>query len=231
MQATSESAAWEATIRVPEVQFESARSALLVIDLQYLTASRDHGLFKRLRETGMAEGIDYAIGRIERTVVPAVARLTAAYRSAGLPVIYARCASVRGDGSDQTSRHRAQGLICTVASKEAQILEEIAPQDGDLVLTKSGSGCFTSTALDHTLRNMGVTTLTVCGIWTNSCVETTVRHAGDLDYSVVVVEDACVAMTPTLHRNALEYLDNNFCTVRSTAELLETLPSSESEAA
>jgi nicotinamidase-related amidase len=217
---TIESKAWEHIIRVSGLDPEYERAALLIIDFQYLTASRDDGMFKRLREEGMAQAAEYAISRIETTAVPNTARLAQAFRGAARPVFYARCASLRGDGSDQTARHRAQGLVCTTTSKEAQILEEVAPADGDVVLTKTGSGAFTSTNLEHMLRNLGVTTLVVAGIWTNSCVETTVRHAGDLDYRVVVVEDACVAMTPENHENALAYLDNNFCVVRTTEEVV-----------
>jgi len=226
-----ESEAWESIIRVPEVVFDYARSALLIIDLQYLTASREHGMFKNLAERGIADAAEYAIARIEDLVVPNVARLAGAMRACGGPVFYARVASIRGDGSDQTRRHRAQGLVCRADSKESQILEEIAPQNSDILLTKSGSGCFTSTNLNHALGNMGVRSMIVVGMWTNSCVETTVRNAGDLDYDVVVVEDACVAMTRDNHRNALAYLDNNFCVVRSTEHVLAALYSAPSRAA
>ena len=220
MDNSPESKAWEYVIRVPEVEVDYASAALLVIDLQYLTASRHHGSFRRLAESGIGEAAEYAIKRIEEVVVPNVALLADAFRERGAPVIFARCASLRGDGSDQTARHRAQGLVCSTDSKEAQILEALGPEEGDVVITKSGSGCFTSTNLDHMLRNMRVDSLVVAGMWTNSCVETTVRHAGDLDYRALVVEDGCVAMTRENHRNALAYLDNNFCVVRSTDQVL-----------
>lgn len=129
------------------------------------------------------------------------------------------------DGSDQTVRHRGQGLIVAASSYEAQIVDEMGVRDGDIVLTKTGSGCFTSTNLDHLLRNMRVETVVLTGMWTNSCVETTARHAGDLDYNVVLVEDACVAMTPENHEWALRYLDNNFAVVRSTDQVLDAMPS------
>ena len=219
---TEEEEAWEYIIRVPEVEINYLRSALLIIDLQNSFASRNCGAFKRLASAGR-QGGEYAISRIESTVVPNVQRLTAAFRAATVPVVYARCASIRGDGSDQTARHRAQGLICAEWSYEAQILDAIAPHEGDVVLTKTGSGCFTSTNLDHLLRNMGVETVVLSGMWTNSCVETTARHAGDLDYQVVIVEDACVAMTPENHNWALKYLGNNFALIRGTDNVIQAL--------
>ena len=65
-------------------------------------------------------------------------------------VVFARCASLRGDGSDQTARHRAQGLAFPHWSQLAQIIDDLEPEQGDIVLTKTGSGCFTSTNLDRT---------------------------------------------------------------------------------
>src|SRR5947209_2343545 len=105
-----EQEAWEQIIRVPEITLDYERAALLVIDLQNSFASREFGVFKRLVTGGLGAGGEYAISRIENTVVPNVQRLAAACRLASAPVVYARCASIRGDGSDQTARHRAQGL-------------------------------------------------------------------------------------------------------------------------
>ena len=218
-----EDRAWNHIIRVPEPTIDYARSALIVIDLQNSFARRDCGMFARLAESGLAAEAEYAISRLEQTVIPNVALLCDAFRAVGAPVVLARSASERGDGSDQTARHRAQGLAVPTWSYEAQILDELRPQQGDIVLTKTGSGCFTSTNLDHRLRNMDVESVVLTGMWTNSCVETTARHAGDLDYNVVLVEDACVAMTPENHAWALRYLDDNFGLVRSTSDVADSL--------
>lgn len=218
-----EAEAFEYLVRIPEIEPEYPRSALLVIDLQYGFASREHGGFKRLRESNIGDSGEYAISRIEELVVPTVARLASVFRDAALPVIYARCATQQGNGSDLTARHRAKGIVYPVNSKEAQILNEISPQERDIVLTKTGSGCFASTNLDHLLRNMGVSTIVVTGMWTNSCVETTVRNAADLDYRTVIIEESCVAMTPERHEYTLNFLDNNFCTVKSVEEVIEAV--------
>lgn len=220
-----EDKAWEHIIRVREPELDYAKAALVVIDLQNSFARRDCGLWKRLAEAGLADEAEYGISRIESTVIPNVARLCEGFRAAGSPVVLARCASVRGDGSDQTARHRGQGLVVPEWSYEAQIVDELGAQEGDFVITKTGSGCFTSTNLDHLLRNMRIETVVLTGMWTNSCVETTARHAGDLDYNVVLVDDGCVAMTPENHAWALRYLGNNFAFVRSTDEVLDKLPS------
>ena len=68
-----------------------------------------------------------------------------------------------------------------------------------------------------------VVTLLVCGVVTNGCVEGTVRDASDLGYQVVMVEDACAAVTPALHQAAITNLKDAFCNCRSTDEVFAEL--------
>ena len=213
-------ASWHSFVRLPEFPVDIDKTALIVIDMTHQQASRHHGICKLIRDKGYAEDLEYFMNRIEQTVVPNIARLAEAFRRKKAPVIYTRCASLVGDGSDQTWRHRSFGLVCSLDSKDAEILKEIAPQKGDVILNKTGSSVFNSTNVEHLLRNMGRTSLVVTGIFTNSCVEGTTRDAGDLDFRVILAEDACAAMSRIGHRNALEYLDKNFCHVKSTAEIL-----------
>lgn len=222
MSSISRDNAWDLIIRV-DSEFDYNKCALVVIDLQYLTASRECGAFKKVTDGGFGAEGEYAISRLEQTVVPNVARLAKAMRAKNLPVIFAGVGSLKGDGSDQTERHRKQGLTVALDERPAQILEGLGVEKTDLIITKSGSGCFTSTNLDHMLRNMGIRDVILTGIWTNSCVETTARHAGDLDYRAVIVEDCCAAMTEKLHTHALEYMDNNWGVVRSTDEVVASL--------
>ncbi len=215
--------AWWSFARIPEFPVEAAKTALIVIDMTYQQAHRDYGLCKRIIESGFEDDLAYYLDRIDRVVVPNLQRLIAAFRSAGAPVIYTRCASLVGDGSDQTWRHRHFGVVTTVDSRDAQILEPLAPQEGDIMLTKSGSAVFPSTNCEHLLRVKGITTIVVSGIFTNSCVEGTIRLAGDLDFRCLMPEDSCAAMSPSGHANAIEYLDGNFCHVKPTAEIIRLL--------
>jgi nicotinamidase-related amidase len=218
--------AWHTVVRLPEFAVEVDRTALVVIDLTYQQASRHHGVCRRIAEAGNGDDLEYYLTRMEGTVVPNNARLVEAFRAHGAPVIYTRCVSLRGDGSDQTWRHRSFGLVCSLDDPDAEILAEVAPQPGDIVLNKTGSSVFTSTNCEHLLRNMGITTLVVTGIFTNSCVEGTTRDAGDLDFRVLLAEDACAAMSPSGHAKALEYLDANFCHVKTTEEIVGLLEAS-----
>lgn len=214
---------WQYICEIPEFEMDWSSTALIVIDLQHQQASRHGAFFRRLAEAGMSEDTEWAINRLETLVVPTAQKLVKAFHENGAPVFLTRCASQRGDGSDQTRRHIAFGVFCTLDSEDAQFLPEVAPEPGDIVLTKSGSSVFNSTNIEHLLHNMGIRTLVMSGIWTNSCVEGATRDAGDLDFDVALAEDACTAMSPHGHATALEYLDKNFCYVWSADEIVERL--------
>jgi len=227
-------AAWKHLVALPPFPLRLDEAALVVIDMTKQQASRDHGLCRRLIDEGFEDELDYYLDRIEHTVTPAIARLADGFRRLGASVTYTRCASLVGDGSDQTARHRAIGLVAGLDSEDSEFLLELAPQPGDIVLNKTGSSVFNSTNYEHLLRNMHVKTLVVSGIFTNSCVEGTIRDAGDLDFQVLMAEDACAAMSPAGHANAIQYLDANFCHVKSAddivAELTRSAGASEAEA-
>ena len=91
------------------------------------------------------------------------------------------------------------------------------------MLTKSGSAVFPSTNCEHLLRVKGITTIVVSGIFTNSCVEGTIRLGRRSRFRCLMPEDACAAMSPSGHANAVEYLDGNFCHVKPTAEIIRLL--------
>jgi len=206
------------------VAFDPARTALIVVDLQYLY-HRDYGAGARLQELGTFDTHAYMFDRITRTVLPNTQRLLAACRRQGIHVIYTRNCTLSPDGSDKAAAWRRPGKEegvnwCVVGSKEAEILDEVSPADGDIVLSKTSSGAFTTTAIDALLRHMGVTTVVCCGVATNYCVETTVRAAADHGYEVVLVSDACAARTAEQERLAWDVLDGIYCRVLNTDEVL-----------
>lgn len=211
---------WHSFVKLPEFPVDPAKTALIVIDMTLQQASRHHGVCRRIAENGFAADLAYFVDRIEEIVVPNIRRLIDGFHAKRAPIVFTRCVSLRGDGSDQTWRHRSFGLACTIDSEDAQILPELTPVAGDIVLNKTGSSLFNSTTAEHLFRNMGIETLVMTGIFTNSCVEGATRDAGDRDFKVLLAEDSCAAMSRIGHQNALDYLDANFCHVRSTAEVL-----------
>jgi nicotinamidase-related amidase len=91
------------------------------------------------------------------------------------------------------------------------------------VLSKTSSSPFNTTAIDRLLRSLGIDTLLVCGVVTNGCVEGTVRDASDLGYQVIMVDDACAAVTPALHQAAITNLKDAFCNCRDTDSVVQEL--------
>ncbi|HKP17924.1 MAG TPA: isochorismatase family cysteine hydrolase [Gaiellaceae bacterium] len=182
--------------------------ALLVVDLQYMDAHRDHGLGQALRESH-PDLWGYYYGRIEKTVLPTTRRLLDAFRSFGGRVLYLTLGPALADGSDMVPLRRpevAPGLTAAFHHQgtfEHGILPEVAPAPGELVVNKTSRGAFASTALEHVLRNMGVETLVVAGVSTSSCVESTAREAADRGFGVVIVEDATAEFDEESHEASL----------------------------
>ncbi|WP_371573383.1 isochorismatase family protein [Streptomyces sp. NBC_01314] len=82
-----------------------------------------------------------------------------------------------------------------------RLMEELERADGEPLIHKTSHNAFTTTNLQQLLTERGIRELTVCGIRTEQCVETTTRVAGDLGYQVTLVIDA-TATNPIPHRDA-----------------------------
>ena len=208
--------------QLPYFKIERDNTALMIVDMQYLDAHPEYGMGAKARDAGIGEVFDYywtAVG----AAVPNQRRLLEAARSCGINVIYTRIATQTLDARDVGRQHRYVDMAVTKDSKEAQILAEITPGDDDIVLSKTSSSPFNSTAIDQLLRNLGVDTLLICGVVTNGCVEGSVRDASDLGYNVIMIPDACAAVTPELHQAAITNLENGFCNCRDTAIVVEEI--------
>ncbi len=208
---------------LPDSPVTRRSTALMVIDMQYVDAHRDHGLGARGRANGRAAEMEYYFERLESLVVPNIARLQAACREAGLPVVHVRVMNLSGDSADTSWRYKMFGLLVPPGSKDSEILEELAPLPGEVVLSKTTSSVFMSTNADFVLRNMGIDTLIMTGVVTNNCVESGTRSAADLGYRVLLVEDGCAAWTAAGHEYALRHLDHNYAVVRDTESILQEI--------
>ena len=144
-------------------------------------------------------------------VVEECRQLLAAGRAAGMPVIYTRAVQ-RSDGADATPRMRR--LLALIASNgvpppaarsgaPSEIMDEVAPLPGDIVIDKLRWDAFHFTELEPVLRNLGVQRLIIAGLQTNVCVETTARTAMMRNFEVAVAEDAVSTDGIPLHLNAL----------------------------
>src|SRR6476660_1302957 len=106
----------------------------------------------------------------------------------------------------------------------AQIVDDLAPQDDDIVIEgKRGLDTFASTKLDFILRSKGIETIVLGGFLTNCCVESTMRSAYERGYEVLTLTDCVAATSPEEHHNAIRYDYPMFSKPMTAAEFTATL--------
>ncbi len=106
---------------------------------------------------------------------------------------------------------------------ETEINVGVTPPPGELVLTKSRTGPFSTTNLDEILKQRGIETLVLMGISTSGCVLSTVRWAADIDYGLIVLSDCCADRDDEIQRVLMEKLFPRQAKVVTSAEFLQAL--------
>ena len=203
---------------------DPSRAALVIIDMQHATGSRDGALGRKLQAEGSSAG-DYRFDRIERFVVPHAVKLREHFRQLGRPILHVTIGAALPDASDAPPHMRKLFAATTnyLGSREHEIVEALKPQPGEHVLRKTTIGAFASTNMDSLLRALGCEQLYLAGVSTNMCVETTAREAADRGYLVTLVEDACGTTHEDLHNVTMRNFQRLFGRVRSTQEALAEL--------
>lgn len=185
----------------------AGRTALLIIDMQNSFLHSDGSCARA--------GLDHE--RL-RSVLPAVMQLVEGAREARLPIIFTRYV-YRADYRDggivtqvllPTLRENA-ALIA--GSWDAELVEELNPREGEIVIDKNRPGAFYGTSLQSCLDGLDVDSLIVCGVTTNICVETTVREAMQRDYRVWVVAGATAEYEDDRYEVALKGMAWMFASV------------------
>ena len=181
------------------------RTALVIIDMQ-----RDF-----LLPGGFGETLGNDVSQLQR-VVPPLVELLAAARAAGMLVIHTReghrpdlsdCPPAklnRGAPSKRIGDPGAFGRILIRGEYGHDIIDELAPAPGEVVIDKPGKGAFYATDLQQLLEDAGVTQLIVTGVTTEVCVHTTTREANDRGYECLVVADCVGSYFPEFQRVGLE---------------------------
>lgn len=201
-----------------------ADTALLCIDLQYLDAAPGYGVFADAARSGVPpEAQEYYFDRLKYTVLPNVRRLQDAFRERGLEVIHTRIQSLTQDGRDRGPGHKRLGLHAAPGSKEAEFLEQVAPNDDEIVINKTASGVFNATNIEYILRNLNITGLVVVGVYSNECVSTAIRDACDLGFHVTLISDGCATVTPELQRATITTMKDRYARVMVAKDLIVEL--------
>jgi nicotinamidase-related amidase len=181
------------------------RVALIVIDMQ-----RDF-----LLPGGFGETLGNDVSLLQKVVPPLVDVLAAA-RETGLLVIHTReghlpdlsdCPPAklrRGKPSQRIGDVGPHGRILIRGEYGQDIIDDLAPLDGEIVIDKPGKGAFYATELGAILTDGGITHLIVTGVTTEVCVHTTVREANDRGYDVLVLSDCVGSYFPEFQRVGLD---------------------------
>jgi nicotinamidase-related amidase len=171
-------------------------------------------------------------------------RLVAAFRAAGRPVVYTRFLSrpdyyLLWEWSPQCrppvrccwKGHRRSYPDVDGVRDCSAVIDELAPEPGDLIVEKYGYGAFHDTDLAARLRGMGVGSLFVTGTVTQICVEETAREAFHHGFPTTLVEDAVSSFAPDLHAATLKNFAMKFGWVEPAAAAMARLATSSGAAA
>jgi len=189
------------------LSIDRRKSALLVMDFQTLIVD------------------NYAAGAA--ALLDRTAKLIAVARTAGMRVIYVVVGFRPGypeisDRNATFNRLKASGVF-TAGAENMRIHPAVAPLAEEIVVTKHRVSAFAGTDLDLMLRANGIETLLLTGIITSGVVFSTLSHAADADYRLLVVRDCCSDGDKEVHRVLLEKVFPRQATITTAAELAQAI--------
>jgi ureidoacrylate peracid hydrolase len=212
------------------IDFE--KTAILVVDMQNAFVSRG-GYFD-------AAGIDISAAK---KIVHPCQKIIFAGRETGIKIVYLQMgysqdlSDTRSPASPSFIKRKVPSLLkqrpelrdklYLYGTWGAEIIEELKPRQGDVIIMKQRHDGFIETNLDHTLRTFGIKYLLFIGTATNICVESTLRHAFSLDYFSILVSDAVSQMGPRItHEATIFNVQSTFGWVTSSERLLRAMGNS-----
>ena len=187
--------------------FAMGKTALVIIDMQ-----RDF-----IEPGGFGESLGNDVSLLS-AIVPVCRQVLDAWRQAGGLVVHTREAH-RPDLSDCPPAKRSRGnptlrigdpgtmgRILVSGEPGSQIVAQLTPAPGEIVLDKPGKGAFYATPLHDLLQQAGITHLVFMGVTTEVCVQTSMREANDRGYDSLLLEDCTESYFPRFKAAAVEML-------------------------
>jgi ureidoacrylate peracid hydrolase len=211
------------------IEADLARSAVIVVDMQNAFASKG-GMFDL---SGMDISGARQVIEVQKTVLEAA-------REVSLPLVYlvmgydSNLATSGGPDSPNWHKELAlllmrkrpelKGKVLTEGQWDWEIVDELKPRPGDMVINKTRYSGFCGTPLDSMLRTRGTKTLFFAGIATNICVESTLRDAFFLDYWPILLRDATMQAGPAMLQEAtIRNVELALGWTLSSSEFVETV--------
>ena len=202
-----------------DIPVETAHTALLFVDVQNFCATERGGEWAGMDAAALESRCGWFFREMQARTIPAMQRLQAGARAAGIEVMYTVIRSLTKDGRDRSLDYKITGFNVPRDSWDGQVIDELRPGDDEIVIPKTSSNVFVSTNIDYVLRCLGVKYLMIAGIVTDQCVEGAVRDGCDLGYYVTLVTDACATYTQERHDHSLRAI-RGYCRQRTVAEVL-----------
>jgi nicotinamidase-related amidase len=209
------------------IDLDWSKAALVIIDMQ-----RDF-----MEPGGFGETLGNDVSQLARAVTP-IGSVLAAARQMGLLVIHTREGHLpdlsdappakveRSAPSLRIGDPGSMGRILIRGEPGHDIIPELNPVTGEVVIDKPGKGAFYATELGDTLKKHGIENLLVCGVTTEVCVNTTVREGNDRGYRCIVISDGCASYFPEFHEMGLKMIKAQggiFGWVANSAAVLEAM--------
>jgi maleamate amidohydrolase len=194
------------------------RPCLMIIDPQYNYLGEDKPILEQQDQwpTGCGEEAWSGIRKIKKLIEFA--------RSKKVPIIYTRQIQKKTlafDGFTKKANRKSDSFL--EGHKGTQIVDEIAPLEGDLVVDKSYASAFYGTPMVSYLNGLGVDSILMTGGVTSGCVRATIIDAISRNYNVAVIEDCVFDRIGISHKVSLLDMWMKYCDVISLKEALEYL--------
>jgi len=174
--------------------------------------------------------MDVQRGIVERigseTLLARLTEASTAARKAGVHVIYVKIGFREGYPEISRQSPAFARIIDSeefIEGRSSEIFPAIAPQHGDIVVTKRRVSAFAGSDLDVLLRARGIQALVLSGIATSGVVLSTLRQAADLDLALAVLADGCADADEEVHRVLLEKVFPRQAQVLTVADWIAAL--------